>query len=232
MVTEQQQDGNRGAGVALLEAAHAYLARELGPRAPSELREIARFDEAPLDGEGPVTLFAFTLPTDCRAAGAEDAPSAAAHYVVVGQTEPNYYPAYGLGPDDAYSLHIGTRFALGVGLAVAPPADEPAGAADTVRSWVEACNPGVPLERFRLASLFRSGEQVFAVYSVTLAGRNAYCFGADCPPGFGDRDDVPPQVSLRLHLGRVIRSEARHESRRAAERAAAERLGGRPLGAS
>lgn len=231
-MTSEQHGEIRGAGVAMLEAAHAYLDRELGPRAPTELREIGGFDEAPLDGEGSVMLFAFTLPTDCRAAEAKDARPLVAHCVVVGKTEPNYYPAYGLGPDDAYSLHIGTRFALGAGLAVAPPTDEPHGAADAVRSWVEACNPGVPLEQFRLAGLFRSDEQLFAVYSVTLAGRDAYCFGADCPPGFGDHDDLPPQVSLRLHLGRVIRAEARREARREAERAAADNPGGRPCGAS
>ena len=41
------------------------------------------------------------------------------YYVVVGLTEPNYYPAGGLEADDAFVLHLGTRFMLVMGIGLA-----------------------------------------------------------------------------------------------------------------
>ena len=70
---------------------------------------------------------------------------------------------------------------------------------------------GVPYTE-RPAGLFQCGEEVFAAYRVTLRDRTVYCFGADCPPGFEERSDLPPQAALRLHLGRIIRADARADS--------------------
>lgn len=194
----------------LAQAAREYLGQQLGVRAPADLTLAGLFDEQPLAGEGPVALFSFTL--------APPAPGVAdpRHYVAVGQTEPNYFPAYGLPPDDAYSLHIGTRFVLGLGVGVADPADEPPAARAAMRALVAACNPGVAIEREELAGLYRCAAQLFAVYRVTLRGQDVYCLGADCPPGFYTLPGHPPQVVLRLHLGKLIRREARLEAQAAA----------------
>ncbi len=186
-------------------AAGEYLRAQLGQRAPHELKLVETFREQPLAGEGPVALFTF----DCLDGLGRVADPR--HYVVVGQTTPNYFPAYGLGPDDAYSFHIGTRFMLEMGVSVADARFEPADARESLRALLAACNPGVPIEREELAGLFRCQERLFAVYRVTLGGQDVYCMGADCPPGFYELTDYPPQIALRLHLGQLIRAEARHE---------------------
>lgn len=190
--------------------ARAYLERELGARAPGTLTLVAEIAEQPLDGEGAVSLFAFDLPPTGAACGRN---ADARHYVVVGETTSNYFPAYGLSPDDAYSLHVGTRFMLGLEIALADPCAEPPTAREDVRRFVGLCNPDVPIEGLELAAIFRCAEELYAVYVVSLGGRRVYCFGADCPPGFSELTQHPPQVALRLHLGRLIRREARDEAR-------------------
>jgi hypothetical protein len=186
-------------------AAGEYLSAQLGQRSPHELKLVETFREQPLEGEGPVALFTFDCPGDPDRAGDTR------HYVVVGQTTPNYFPAYGLGPDDAYSFHVGTHFMLEMGVSIADAQLEPADAREHLRALLAACNPGVPVEHEELAGLFRCQERLFAVYRVTLGGQDVYCMGADCPPGFYKLTGHPPQVALRLHLGKLIRAEARRE---------------------
>jgi hypothetical protein len=198
-------------------AARAYLEQQLGGRAPAALAGPALFDETPLEGEGATALFSFDLPPECAPTQAAEGPAGdPRHYVAVGATTPNYFPAYGLDADDAYSFHVGTRFMLELGVAVADASDEPPGARDELHTFVDACNPGEPIESEALAALFRCGEQRFAVYRLRLRGVEVYCLGADCPPGFYQMADRPPQVPLRLHLGKLIRAEAREEAERRA----------------
>ena len=65
-----------------------------------------------------------------------------------------------------------------------------------------------------MAALFQCEERLFAVYRLTLNGaETAYFMGGDCPPGFYRLTEHPPQVALRLHLGKLIRAEARAEKR-------------------
>lgn len=194
----------------LQQAAADYLAGELGGRSPAELSLAGAFDEAPLEGEGRTCLYAFELAPE----GIAGRPTK--HYVAVGMTEPNYFPAYGLDADAAYSLHIGTRFMLETAVAIAPDADEPPAARESMHAWVAACNPDVPIEEESLAGLFRCDDQLFAVYRLRLRGQEVYCVGADCPPGFYELTEHPPLVALRLHLGQLIRAEARHDRERAA----------------
>ncbi|MFQ5806671.1 MAG: hypothetical protein ACE5I3_09495, partial [Phycisphaerae bacterium] len=130
------------------------------------------------------------------------------HYVAVGETEPNFFPAYGLSPDDAYSFHVGTRFALEMGLQMVDASLEPPGARPLLRAAVRSYAAGAKLEKEELAALFRCEEGLFAVYRLTLDGQDVYCMGADCPPGFYRMTAQPPQVALRLHLGKLIRAEA------------------------
>lgn len=191
--------------------ARAYLECELRDRAPGVLTLAAELAEQPLDGEGSVSIFSFDLPAGPASCGRD---ADARHYVVVGDTTPNYFPSYGLSPDDAYSLHIGTRFMLGLEMALTDACVEPASARENVRRFVGLCNPDVPIEGIELAAIFRCAEELYAVYVVSLGGRRVYCFGADCPPGFSELTQHPPQVALRLHLGRLIRREARDEARR------------------
>jgi hypothetical protein len=54
-----------------------------------------------------------------------------------------------------------------------------------------------------------------AIYRLRVGGLEVYGCGADCPPGFYPLTPHPPQVVLRLHLGQVIRHEARAEAQRA-----------------
>ncbi len=191
--------------------ARRYLAAQLGPRAPQNVALLATFDERPLEDEGSVALFAFDLPPDPAVRAALAGAWNPRHYVVVGETEPTYFPAYDLGPDDAYSFHVGTRFILQVGVSVADPDQEPEGSRERMRSFVAACNPGVSIDHESLAGLFRCADRFFAAYRICLRGQDVYCMGADCPPGFYQLTAHPPQVALTLHLGQLIRAEARQE---------------------
>ncbi len=201
-------------GVNVLEQqARAYLAAQLGTRPISDLRAVGTFDEAPLEGEGVTTLFAFQLMDGSALSSGTKGLADPWHYVAVGETVPNFFPAYNLDPNDAYSLHIGTRYMLTVGVAVVEDAQEPSGAREALHAFLAETNPGVSIEHESLAALFRSENQVFAVYRVTLAGQDVYCVAADLPPGFYTCVQHPPAVALRLHLGKLIRAEARRAER-------------------
>jgi hypothetical protein len=65
-----------------------YLTGQLREAAPKMLGPPAFFPRSPLENEGPCLIFPFVA--DRAGHGGEG------HYVVVGQTEPNYYPAYDL----------------------------------------------------------------------------------------------------------------------------------------
>lgn len=189
------------------DAARAYLASELGPRAPQTLRFEAAFDEQPLEGEGRTELYSFDL---AAGGGAAACPAEAArHFVAVGETTPNYFPAYGLSADDAFSLHVGTRFMLTMQIGLTEPTLEPPGARAALHTFLATHLRGVAAGPEELAALFRCEDDFFAVYRLTIDGRPLYFMGADCPPGFCDLADHPPQAALRLHLGRLIRREAR-----------------------
>lgn len=187
-------------------AALAYLRGVLGDRAPADAQPVAAFDERPLDGEGPVHLFEFPLTVGgggvCEAA-------AARHFVVVGETEPNYFPAYDLTPDEAYSFHVGTRFMLVMEIEKVDATLEPPGARERMRQFVAQYARGAALESEEVAGLFRCEEAYLAVYRLRLAGEDVYCMGGDGPPGFYRKTQYAPQMALRLHLGHAIRAEAR-----------------------
>ena len=237
--------------------AQAYLAAQLGPRAPTSVDFVAMFDEAPLETEPRVALFRFRIggatsaradhpaeraaaassdkgaTADCsddRAAagnaegsvpggGPECAGAALPHYVAVGGESPNYFPAYGLDAEDAFSLYIGTVFMLELGVTRADPASEPPGGAESVVGFAARQAPGLSVEQVRLDALFRTEDVYFGVYRATVGGRVTSCVGAlpfdvgnqAATPAFYERVDLPAPVLLRLHLGRLIRQEARSE---------------------
>jgi hypothetical protein len=194
----------------------AYLQRELGPRAPQRLALVGEFDERPLEGEGPTRVFAFEIRAAAGIAsgvgpcgGSEEAK----HYVAAGQTEPNYFPAYGMSADDAYSFHVGTRYMVEMGIQRVDGAYEPPGARAAAERIAVAHAAGRPVVQSELAGLFRCEDQYFAVYRMLIGELDVYCMGGDCPTGFYELTKYPPQMALRLHLGKVIRSEAREEQR-------------------
>lgn len=201
------------------QAAVEYLRAQLGEHAPDYLRFEREVDERPLETEGRSFVFSFPLtPPGGETCAKAGAAANAKHYVVVGETEPNYFPAYELDSDDAYSFHVGTQFMLMMELRLVDPADEPPNARRALRRFVAEYAKGAACTDEKLAALFRTGDEAhFAVYSLRLNDQDVYCMGADCPPGFYRMTQAPPQAALRLHLGKVIRNEAREARRRAAE---------------
>lgn len=99
---EQNVDEWRGCAL-------AYLAEAFGEAAPARLENPVVFPRSPLEGEGATAAFEFTADRGGR--GPER------YYVFVGRTEPNYYPAYDLSAEEAFELHLGTRFMLVMGVA-------------------------------------------------------------------------------------------------------------------
>jgi hypothetical protein len=190
-----------------------YLREQLGERGPAYLVLEGEFDEAPLEGEGRTLLFSFDVPPGPGLA--ESLCSEAyesRHYVVTGETTPNYFPAYGLSADDAYSFHVGTRFFLGMEVQRVDASLEPPGARDSMRIVVAQHTCGAHIESEELAGLFKCDADYFAVYRLCIRGGEVYFLGADCPPGFYQLTKFPPQTALRLHLGKLIRAEARQSA--------------------
>ncbi len=183
------------------EFAMAYLRAQWPNDAPSELETPTVFPRSPLEGEGAVVIYSFT---SARAAAGGDPRM----YVVVGATESNYYPNYGLPVDDAFSLHLGTRFMLvmGIGQHESDGGDS-YDAEDDARRIVSRVSSTAPVEDVRIAAQFNVEGQIHAVLSARVAGRMVYIFGRDAPTGFVDRADLPAPVAYRLHLGRVLRAE-------------------------
>lgn len=192
-----------------------YLRAQLGERCPKALSFEGVFDEQALEGEGRTLIFSFHLPPANPADARCAAPTR--HYVAVGQTEPNYFPDYGLNASDAYSFHLGTRFMLVLGVQKVDPTLEPPGAREQMRKFLTIYAAGEPLEAERLAGLFRCEDSYFAVYQMRVAGADYYVMGADCPPGCYAMCEHPPQAALRLHLGKVVRHEARMQRQRQTE---------------
>jgi hypothetical protein len=191
--------------------ARDLLARELGERAPQTIGEITTFDENPLEGEGPSAVVAFEL--EAANPAACDPNYDPRHYAIVGHTTPNYYPAYSLSPNQAYSLHLGTRFLVQMQARGLDLEAEPADARDRMREFVRAATPGATLESEELATLFQVADQIFAVYRLTIDSQPVYFMGLDCPPGFYETVDLPAPVVLRLHLGQLIRREPELDDR-------------------
>lgn len=186
-----------------------YLREQLGPRAPDSVTPAGQYDESPLEGEGRTWLFSFLTETGTRTTDAECDRAQRDHFVAVGETVPNYFPAFGLSSDDAYSFHIGTRFLLEMQLQkVGDELEPPDGRALLLKIIADGA-PNAIVADLALAALFRCAEGYFAVYRLRIDGVAHYAMGGDCPPGFYQLVQYPPQTVLRLHLGKVIRAEAK-----------------------
>lgn len=182
--------------------ARDYLAREFGADPPAALHPVASYDEHPLETEGAVTVFSFT------AARGGNPPEA--YYVVAGETEPNYYPQWGLAPDDLYSVHLGTRFMLVLEVTQLLPEELPPMEAE-IAQLLDSVAPGEPIDDFRPVAGFSLEGQRHVVCRLRLGGEELYVLGGDLPLGIYRRVDLPPHVIYRLHLGKVIRMEEGEE---------------------
>lgn len=179
----------------------AYLREQFREDAPTELGPGRVFERSPLEGEGAVVVFEFRT----RRGAAESDQ----YYVVVGQTEPNYYPAYGLDADEAYSLHLGTRFMLVMGVAQCEPSGgEGYDAMPDARAVVDRVAPSAPIEGLSVAACFDVEGQRHVVLRGRVEGQEVYIMAGEAPVGFSQRVDLPPPVAYRLHLGAVILNEA------------------------
>jgi hypothetical protein len=177
----------------------AYLAEQLGPASPTSLRPLAIFEDNPLEGEGPVAIFDFEP--------RRDAERLERSRLVVGRTAPNYYPAYDLDADEAFCLHLGTRFMLVLDVGLCPVAASYDADADA-RRILDRIAPRAGLSDVEVAASFKVGDEVHTVLRCKIAGQDAYVFGADAPPGFSKRVHLPAPVAYRLHLGTVLQRES------------------------
>lgn len=187
----------------------AYLAEQLRSAAPPAVVDPVLFPRSPLEGEGPTVLFGFTA--DRSGSGEEP------YHVFVGKTEPNYYPAFNLSAEEAFDLHLGTRFMLVMGVALLDESsagqlpgrssERAYDAAADARGIVDRVSPGAAIEDLTTAALFDVDGEIHAVLRCRVADEPVYIMGRDAPPGFSRRVDLPAQVVFRLHLGHVLRQE-------------------------
>lgn len=179
----------------------SYLAEQLREAVPSSLASPVVFPRSPLEGEGATVLFEFRA---CRGGGDEED-----YYVVVGRTEPNYYLRQNLTAEEAFELHLGTRFMLEMGVAqvARAPATTPYHPAEDARNIVDRVAPGATIDDLEVAAAFDVGGQTHAVLRCRLEGEPVYIMARDAPPGFSRRTDLSPHVAYRLHIGHVLRRE-------------------------
>ena len=183
------------------EYAMAYLREQLREDAPAELGPGQVFEHSPLEGEGAVAVFEFRAQ--------HGAAESDRYYVVVGQTEPNYYPAYGMDFGEVYSLHLGTRFMLVLGVAqCAPPGGVNYEPMNDARAVVDRVSPSASIEGLSVAACFDVEGQRHVVLRGRVAGQEVYIMAGEAPAGFLQRVDLPPPVAYRLHVGAVLRGEA------------------------
>lgn len=185
-----------------------FLRAQLGDRAPQRVIFEHAFSEAPLEGEGPAAVVSFELAPEAAGPCPGEAND---FYAVVGETQPNYYPSYGLTPDDVYSLHIGTRFMLEMGLQRTDNAVAPPEALSAVRGFLIRHVPEDRIKEIEVELVMRGEDAVWVVYRVTIGEQRFFCPAGDCPTGCYEMTEHPPQVALRLHLGKIIRAEPAEE---------------------
>lgn len=181
-------------------AALSYLGETLRERAPAELGAHHVFGESPLEGEGPVVLFEFVL------AGTSSEPQR--YFVAGGLTEPNYYAALDLPPEDMYALHLGTRFMLVLGVGLMPEVNRNSLDLDkAVRELVWSIRPGAAVSDVEWAAAFDVDGQLHGVARCRIGEQAAYAFVGGAPAGFSTQVDIAPQVAYRIHLGRALLAE-------------------------
>lgn len=178
-----------------------YLAQTLGARAPGVLTLKASYGGKPLEGEGRIALFAFEA--DLSAADSN------LHWVAAGETTANYYPDWGLSADEMYSVHLGTRFMLVMGVSQLPPSAMPEQA--EIRIAVDELftriAPGESVEIIEPAALFGVEDERHLVLRLRIANEEVYALTMDCPAGIYRDTHLAPQVVYRRHLGHLIRRE-------------------------
>lgn len=180
-----------------------YLKAVLADEAPRSITPVAVFDETPLQDEGKVTVFAFTA----KLGGNAEEP----FYVVAGQTVPNYYPQWGLDAEQAYSLHLGTRFMLVVGVQHLAFGELPPNLEQSIRDELAGVLPGEEVSDVEPVAAFRADQHTHAVCRAKIGGEDVYVMGADLPIGIYREVQLPPHVVYRWHLGNVIRMERPEE---------------------
>ena len=178
----------------------AYLAEAMRESAPNALGGATIFPNSPLDGEGAVAVFEFEAQRSSL--------DAKRFFVAVGQTEANYYPAYDLTSDEAFSLHLGTRFMLVMGIGQASSAQlANVDAVHAAKAVVDRVSPDLSIDDARVAAAFDVDGELHVIVSCRIGGREAYVMSAGAPAGIYERHSLPPQVVYRMHLGQVLRNE-------------------------
>lgn len=177
----------------------AYLREQLGPCAPSRLQHALTVNDEPLEGEGPTSLFRFDAAPD----GGAPQP----FWVAAGETEPNYYPDWGLSADEIYSVHVGTRFMLVMEVTQAPPDRVPAAARQWFTNFLHREMPASRVSGVNVLASFVCENWTHVVAEAIRDGRRVWVVGYDAPPGIYRDSPLPPHVIYRRHMGNVLRGE-------------------------
>ena len=177
-----------------------YLSIALSLHAPPDLTQEAVFEGQPLEREGDMSVFSFRA----GVGGQEEQ----GYYVVAGQTDPNYYPEWGLTPEQIYDLHLGTRFMLVMKTSSFPLDKLPGDLPERIERFIGTVAPGARVRDVAPAAAFNIESDVHAICRATIAGESVYVIGLDAPPGIYRDVHLPPHVVFRRHIGQLIRREA------------------------
>lgn len=184
-----------------------FLRAHLGTKAPKSLGAGRFVPGQPLEGEGDMTVFPFQA--DLQGGQLER------FWVVAGQTEANYYPHWSLTAEEAYCVHLGTRFMLVMEAAQVMEGEWPADLAARVREAAAGAFPGLEILSVTPLAVFRVEHQIHAVCHVKLGTAGVIVVAYDAPLGIYPASGQLPHVVYRKHLGSLIQSEAEREARHA-----------------
>lgn len=188
-----------------LKRVNDYLRVELDLGSELSLTLVKQFDTHPLHGPGVGEVYTFS-----SALGAD---TAMPYFAVVASAGPtNYYPCWGLTPEDIWAVHIATEFYLFMGVESLPASTEyerfAEEASALVRSQLQTDPIGPPLVEtvYRLKAVEDYPEEYHAVGKVTHSkGTSSFVVGDI------EHELFPPQlpghVVWRLHFGRQILAE-------------------------
>lgn len=182
----------------------AFLRDQLGSDAPTVLTHVATFRETPLEQEGDTSVYRFRA----SVGGAEPAD----YWVLAGRTQPNYYPDWTLTPEQAYEMHLGTRFMLVMDVASVPLDAVSPDDFRSVEAFIATAVPTGTLTHLAAAAAFRVEDQRHVVFRGSINGETVYILGAEGPPGIYREVHLPPHVIFRRHLGCLIRREKPEDS--------------------
>jgi hypothetical protein len=189
----------------LYQRAVEYLRLEFAPEREFSLTLVKETEKHPLHGPGVNEVYTFN--------SAQGVNTSMAYYLVAARPGAvNYYPLWGLSPDDIWAVHVASEFYLSMGVEPLPATTQERRfrheAEDLVRRQWGSPNSASPVleQVFRLKPVQGYAGEYHAVGKLTH-GKERWAFVVGDVAHALYPLDIPSHAVWRLHLGRQILAE-------------------------